>query len=272
MTLYMIGLGLYDMSDITLRGLEAVRNSDVIYLEHYTAILHTSKEELEHFFKKEIILANREMVEVGGGDLVDQAKEKNVAFLVVGDPFGATTHTDLFLRAKKKGVTVEVIHNASILSAIGIVGLELYKYGKTTSIVFPDDDWLPETPYDVIKKNQSCDVHTLCLLDIKVAEPSKEDLLKGINKPQPPRFMTVRQGVEVLERLEEKRHEGIITPETTLIGIARLGDANNNPIICSGTPSELKEMDFGTPMHSIIIPAKRLHHVEEEMIDQWRFR
>ncbi|MBN1274874.1 diphthine synthase [Candidatus Woesearchaeota archaeon] len=269
MTLYMIGLGLYDMADITLRGLEAIRNCDVIYLEHYTAVLHTGKEELERFFKKPIILANREMVEVGGGNIVDQARDKDVAFLVVGDPFGATTHADLFLRARKKGVHIEVIHNASIMSAIGVVGLELYKYGKTTSIVFPDENWLPDAPYHAIKRNQEAGMHTLCLLDIKVAEPSKEDLLKGIDKPQPPRFMTVQQGLDVLKQLEEKHGLGVIGDDTIIVGVARLGGVNDIPLVRSGTIKQLMDVDFGEPMHSIIIPSPELHHVEEEMVEQW---
>ena len=269
MTLYMIGLGLYDLADITLRGLEAIRHCDIIYLEHYTAVLHTRKAELEQFFHKPIVRANREMVEVGGGNIVDQARDKNVAFLVVGDPFGATTHTDLFLRARKKGVHIEVIHNASIISAVGVVGLELYKYGKTTSIVFPDDNWLPDTPYHVIKRNREAGMHTLCLLDIKVAEPSKEDILKGLDKPQPPRFMTVQEGLDVLRRLEEKHGLGVITPETIVIGVARLGGVNDVPMVCSGRFKDLMEVDFGKPMHSIIIPSENLHHVEEEMLHQW---
>ena len=32
-----------------------------------------------------------------------------VAFLVVGDPFGATTHSDLVLRAKELGVPHQVL-------------------------------------------------------------------------------------------------------------------------------------------------------------------
>lgn len=47
MVLYMIGLGLSDEKDITIKGLEAVKNSSKIYLEHYTAILMISKEKLE---------------------------------------------------------------------------------------------------------------------------------------------------------------------------------------------------------------------------------
>ena len=44
---------------------------------------------------------------------------------VVGDPFGATTHTDLVLRAKEAGVKYQVIRNASIMNAIGCCGLQV---------------------------------------------------------------------------------------------------------------------------------------------------
>lgn len=42
----------------------------------------------------------------------------------------ATTHTDLQIRAHQKGIKVEVIHNASILNAVGACGLQLYRYGE----------------------------------------------------------------------------------------------------------------------------------------------
>ena len=61
--------------------------------------------------------------------MIDIAKEKPVSFLVAGDPLCATTHTDLFLRAVKMGVKVEVIHNASIMNAIAACGLSLYRFG-----------------------------------------------------------------------------------------------------------------------------------------------
>ena len=44
---------------------------------------------------------------------------------MVGDPFGATTHSDLLLRAKEKGVKTKAIHNASIMNAVGCVGLQV---------------------------------------------------------------------------------------------------------------------------------------------------
>lgn len=43
---YIIGLGLCDERDITLRGLEAVKSSTRVYLEAYTSILMVQKERL----------------------------------------------------------------------------------------------------------------------------------------------------------------------------------------------------------------------------------
>lgn len=47
--LYLIGLGLGDEKDITIKGLEAIGKCDIIYLEHYTSILTVGKEKLVKF-------------------------------------------------------------------------------------------------------------------------------------------------------------------------------------------------------------------------------
>jgi len=57
--------------------------------------------------------------------MLEEAKTSLISFLVVGDPFGATTHTDLVLRAKQKGIECKVIHNASIMNAVGVCGLQV---------------------------------------------------------------------------------------------------------------------------------------------------
>lgn len=44
--LYMIGLGLGDAKDITVKGLEVVRRCSRVYLEAYTSILTVGKEVL----------------------------------------------------------------------------------------------------------------------------------------------------------------------------------------------------------------------------------
>lgn len=105
--LYLIGLGLSYKSDITVRGLEAIRGCSRIYLEHYTSILMAaSLEELEEYYGKPVTLADRELVESGSEEILKDAATEDVAFLVVGDPFGATTHTDLVLRAKRANIPV----------------------------------------------------------------------------------------------------------------------------------------------------------------------
>ena len=116
MTLYIIGIGLNDEKDITLKGLEAVKKCDFVYLESYTSKLQCSVSDLEKLYGKKIILADRELVEKNSDEILQ--KDKDVAFLVIGDPMCATTHVDLMIRAKEKNIEVKVIHNASIVSAI----------------------------------------------------------------------------------------------------------------------------------------------------------
>ena len=44
--LYLVGLGLGDAKDITVKGLEAVRRCRRVYLEAYTSVLTVGKEAL----------------------------------------------------------------------------------------------------------------------------------------------------------------------------------------------------------------------------------
>ncbi len=268
MALYMIGIGLNDEKDISLKGLEAVKRCKKVYLESYTSILRCPLEKLEQLYGKKVIVADRDMVESGAEDtILKDAAEKDTAFLVIGDVFGATTHTDIMLRAKKKNIEIKIINNVSILNAVGITGLELYKFGKTTSIVFPQPNWMPQTPYDAIKENQKMGLHTLCLLDIKVAEPSADDIRKGNKKAQEPRFMKVNEAIDYLIDIEQMRGEKVFTAETLCIGCARLG--SDKPTIITGKAKELIDKDFGEPLHCLIIPSK-LHFMEEEAIGMWK--
>lgn len=250
--LYLIGAGLYDHKDLTFRAKEALDSCKHIYLECYTSLLHVTLEEFEAFLGKPIILADRDFVENKVDILLEQAKEDNVALIVIGDVFGATTHTDLYLRATNAGIPVRIIHNASILTAVGEVGLELYKYGKTTSMVYFEQGFVPTTPYDVITLNKAQGLHTLVLLDIKADQG---------------RFMTIAECIDQLEVLEEIRGEQQITPESFVIGCARLGSPDRK--IVAGTISQIKRIDFGGPLHCLIFPGA-LHFIEEEALALWR--
>lgn len=263
MPLYLIGLGLSDERDITLKGLEAVKKCERLYLESYTSILMVPQEQLEEFYGKKLIIADRDMVETGSDDILEGAEEKSIGFLVVGDPFGATTHTDLILRAREKNIEVKVIHNASIMNAIGSCGLQLYNFGQTISIVFFTETWRPDSFYDKIMENTKLGLHTLCLLDIKVKEQSVENLLKGKKIYEPPRYMSINTAIEQLLEVEENRKQQAYTKDTLCVGMARVGCDDQR--IIAGTMEELKDIDFGKPLHSFIIAGK-MHILEADML------
>ena len=92
--------------------------------------------------------------------------------------FSATTHTDILLRARALKIPTRVIHNASIMNAVGACGLQLYNFGQTVSLVFFTDTWKPDSFYDRVKENVDLGLHTLVLLDIKVKEQSEENLAR----------------------------------------------------------------------------------------------
>lgn len=79
-------------------------------------------------------------------------------------PRSATTHTDLLLRAQALGIVTHVVHNASIMNAVGACGLQLYSFGQTVSIPFFRAGWRPDSFYDKIAYNAGGGMHTLCLL------------------------------------------------------------------------------------------------------------
>jgi diphthine synthase len=47
--LYLIGLGLGDAEDISIKGLEVVKNAKEVYLETYTSILTVGKDALVRY-------------------------------------------------------------------------------------------------------------------------------------------------------------------------------------------------------------------------------
>jgi len=259
--LYIVGLGLGDEKDISIRGFEIVSSCSAVYLESYTSVLGVGREKLEKFYNKTIIDADRDMVEQNAELILESAEVQKTAFLVVGDPFGATTHSDLMIRAKQRNINVEVVHNASILNAVGVTGLQLYSFGQTVSIVFWEENWKPDSFYFKIKQNKDLGFHTLCLLDIKVKEQSLENLVREKKIYEPPRFMTVNQCIAQLLAVEDNYNENVCTKDSLCVGLARVGQPTQ--LIKSGTMNELITFDFGGPLHSFIVCGK-MHPVEEE--------
>lgn len=242
----MVGIGLGNELDITVRGLETIRKCSYIYLESYTSKLNTSKKELEQLYGREIEIVDRQYVENRSSDIVKRAKTKDVAFLVIGDALSATTHISLLMEAKEENVETQVIHNASILNAVSDTGLSLYKFGKTASIPF--DNEAIETPYEILKENLSINAHTLFLLDLI----SMEDT-----------FMTVNEAIEYLLRIESKKKLNIFSKNTMVVACCKLG--SEDAVIKYGKATDIVSHEFSKFPQCLIVPSK-LHFVEEDYL------
>lgn len=245
--LTLVGLGLCNEKDLTLRGIEAAKQADRVYIELYTSIWR-GKEELEKLIGKNIEELKREDLEQHSSRIVEEAKTKDIVIFVPGDPMIATTHITLIEQAKKSNIGVNIVHNASIISAIGETGLHIYKFGATATIPFPEKTRgkLPESVYNVIKLNKRAGLHTLLLLDIT-----------------PERCMTANEAMKLLLNIEERRKEDIFTDATEVVVFARAG--SDDSLIVFGKVGELKNRDFGGPPMILIVPGI-LHFSEKDYL------
>lgn len=223
------------------------------------------------------------MVESHSDDILADADKVDVAFLVVGDPFGsallsriypknhtyqsrATTHADLILRARlnEPPIPTRTVPNASILTGIGCTGLSLYNFGQTVSMVFFTDNWKPASYYDRIAENATLGLHTLVLLDIKVKEPDLVAMTKGKLRYEAPRFMTVAQCASQMLETETERAGSICGPDALAVGVARVGAEDQ--LIVAGTLTELSTADLGRPLHSLVLIGKKMHELERDFV------
>jgi len=247
--LVFVGLGLNDENGISLRGLEETKTADHVFIELYTSLLPDfSLKHLEALTGKRVRIVSRRNLEEENGALILNAAEKGKTVLLVpGDPFIATTHVALRIEAEKRGIKTRIVHGASIISAIiGLSGLHNYKFGKTVTISFPEN--FSETPYNVIAQNKKLGLHTLCLLDLKADEK---------------RFLNIKQALELLLEIEQKRKKRVVTPNTLAIGVARVG--SDAPTLKADFTKNLLNYDFGDPPQSLIFPGE-LHFMEAEAL------
>jgi diphthine synthase len=247
--LVFIGLGLNDEKGISLKGFEEAKTADHIFIELYTSLMpNFSLKRLEALTGKQVQLVSRRNLEEENGALILNAAEKGKTILLVpGDPFIATTHVILRIEAEKRNIKTRIVHGASIISAIiGLSGLHNYKFGKTVTVPFPEN--FSETPYNVIAQNKKLGLHTLCLLDLKADEKC---------------FLTIKQALELLLKIEQKRKKRVITPNTLVVGVARAG--SDKPTLKADYSRNLLKYDFGEPPHSLIFPGQ-LHFTEAEAL------
>jgi diphthine synthase len=163
--LYLIGLGLNERG-ISKEGMLALEKCSKVYLENYTVNFPYLLEELKLGKNERLKIVPLERKDVESNLLIKEATSMKIALLVYGCPLFATTHTSLILDAKTQGVKTKVIYSASVFDAVAETGLQLYKFGKTTSMPAWKKSFTPDSFIDVIKDNLSIKAHSLILTDI----------------------------------------------------------------------------------------------------------
>ena len=243
----MVGLGLNDPSSMTVRGLEVARKADLVYAEFYTAVLSGTKAELEAFLGRPVTVLDRLGVEKGGARLLEEARTRDVVLLVAGDPMAATTHSDLLVRFRQANVPFHIVHAPSIFSAApGLLGLQHYKFGRATTLVKPEKGWSPASPFDAVAENHARGLHTLVLLDIKSDQGY---------------FMTANEGIAQLLELAQRTGNAWFSESAQVGVVARAG--SDAPTVVTGPAGRLARLDFGPPLHCLVVPGE-LQVVEQE--------
>lgn len=236
--LYLIGIGLKP-KHLSMEALEKLVDCEKVYLETYTSqYSEGSKKDFEDLISKAVTELSRKQVEEEFGSVLGEAKSKKIGLAVYGNPMNATTHLQIILDAKKEGIKTEIIPGVSVFELVAFTGLERYKFGRTTSIVFHEDSYEPESFYDVIVENKKLGLHTLCLLDIK-----KDD----------DKLMSVKHAITLLEMIEEKREQNVLG-EAVFVGLAGLGSDKQQ--VKSGSMEQLKTINFSVYPQSIIVCGK----------------
>jgi len=234
--LYLIGLGLNEKS-LSKEAIEILKRCKRVYLDTYTVDFPYTYQALIDEIGKKFVVANREKVE--NLEIVDEAKKMDVALLVYGSPLTATTHITLIEEAILSGIKYKVMNNASILDAVAETGLQLYKFGKITSMPYWKKSYEPDSFMEVVRENLSIKAHTLLLIDIG---------------------LEIRKAIQQLEKAA-KNHEVKLDK---LVVCQSLGTKKQK--ILYRNMEEIKEFSGVQKPYCIIIPGE-LHFMEKKMLE-----
>jgi len=241
--LYLIGTGLRS-DDLSLRALESLKSCSKIFIDSYTSEFSSgSISDVEQSIGKKITPLERSSLE--SDYLVNLASKENIALLVIGDVFSATTHISLVLSCEEKKVKYEIIHSASIFPAVCETGLQIYSFGRLTSIPKFSDNFKPEDFYDVFSENFKRNLHTLFLLDLKVP---------------------VQEAVKILLEISNNRRDSLFTEKTQCIAVSKFSSDSQKIIFAPA--EEIMRHDFPAPS-CLIVPGK-LHFIELDALKRFK--
>jgi diphthine synthase len=257
--LWLIGIGVNGYKGISFHTLDILKKCDIIYFERFTSPLYDDdlinlnsligegRYDKERK-KKKMIPAERWLVE-DGNQILEQAKNANVALITYGDPLIATTLSELQVRARKNLINVDVVHSASgITSLIGESGLHMYKFGRAVTMMLGSHSAI--SVYNAVFDNLLSGSHTLILTEYN-------------NNDNKFFFLDPVQVFRMLIEIEKDVKYNVFSGETFVIVASRIGTEQKK--IISGKIKSLIRMTFDTGPHSIIITGS-LHFTESDAI------
>lgn len=251
--LWFLGLGLHDEHDVTPRALEVLTRSGAVFAEEYTSLLAPGTlDRLGAKIGRPIVRLAR--AELEGEEAIRRAlgTHDTVALVTAGDPFVATTHVALRVAVERWGHTWQYVPAATVLTAVpGLLGLMHYRFGRTVSLPFPEPGFAPRSPLEAIAQNRAARLHTLVLLDLRPAEG---------------RFLTAAEGLRQLTEMDGGPTR--LLPDDVRFGVVARAGADD-AAAWFGTRAELRDVDFGPPLHAIVVPAAELHFQEAEAVAHW---
>ena len=246
--LWFVGLGISGTRSIPIEVIKIIQEADFVYLEAFTSpISKQHEDEIKNIVNGSFKIAKRWLVE-DGQEILKASKCSTVVLLSYGDPYVATTHIELRTRAKLENIETNTIHSASaITSMIGEAGLQLYKVGRVVTIMNEKKSII--TPYTTIFKNLTQGLHSVLLLEYNQDENY---------------FLDPNNAISNLLDVEKEQKRNVVNKDTFAIVASRIGFETQK--ITSGKFSNILEVDFGEPPHSIIITGK-LHFTESDAIN-----
>ena len=245
--LWFVGLGISGFKSLPSQALKILENADIVYLEQFTSpIENDDLTQIENTTGGEFKIAKRWFVE-DGKEIIEKSKNQQVVLLSYGDPYIATTHIELRVRAIEEKIKTQSIHaSSSITSMIGECGLHFYKIGRIATIMSDMKSLI--TPYYVTYKNIIEGNHTVLLLEYNQDKKF---------------FLDPKEALNDLIETENGQKRNVVKPSSYAIIASRIGFENQK--IISGKIENLNKMDFGKPPHTIIIPG-RMHFTESDAL------
>ena len=246
--LYLVGIGLKP-KHLTLEAIEVLKSCDQLFLEGYTSEYSQGLlKELEEVLGKNFMLLGREEVEMKFDSAILSANKNNIGLMIFGNALTATTHVQVLIDAKERGIKYKIIPGISVTNTIAESGLDEYKFGRIVTICYHSENFEPESFYDQIKENQKMGLHTLALLDIKKDE-------------KPKRLMNCAEGIAMLEKIASRRGE-----KNNWLYVALVGMSGEKQKIILGKKVIIDSSEVKEIFPQSLLIAGKLSEKEKEVL------